>query len=152
MNYTNNQNSLENSKFLTQKRRRIMSDSSFYTETSNNEEYLTPVIKPSTKYAEIPVGFKIYNTMQNNQNKININSINNDEKINSTSMIVKNENKSQVQIRKMSNNSAEGKMSCNCKNSQCLKLYCECFSAMLYCDPKICSCKNCINNTENEVK
>lgn len=40
---------------------------------------------------------------------------------------------------------------CNCKNSQCLKLYCECFASMLYCDPKICSCKNCMNNTTNDV-
>ena len=33
---------------------------------------------------------------------------------------------------------------CNCKNSKCLKLYCECFSAGKYCDE--CNCFNCKNN------
>ncbi|XP_044482749.1 protein tesmin/TSO1-like CXC 2 isoform X2 [Mangifera indica] len=33
---------------------------------------------------------------------------------------------------------------CNCKRSKCLKLYCECFAAGLYCvEP--CSCQNCFN-------
>lgn len=40
---------------------------------------------------------------------------------------------------------------CNCKNSQCLKRYCECFTRMKYCDPLICSCKNCSNTKEKEV-
>jgi len=35
---------------------------------------------------------------------------------------------------------------CNCKRSKCLKLYCECFAAELFCDG--CNCVNC-NNTEN---
>ena len=34
---------------------------------------------------------------------------------------------------------------CNCKNSGCLKRYCECFSRMKYCDEN-CQCKNCLNN------
>ena len=38
---------------------------------------------------------------------------------------------------------------CNCKNSGCLKRYCECFSRMKYCDIN-CQCKNCINNINNE--
>ena len=33
---------------------------------------------------------------------------------------------------------------CNCKNSKCLKLYCECFAAGKYCDG--CNCFNCKNN------
>ncbi|EPS62527.1 hypothetical protein M569_12264, partial [Genlisea aurea] len=33
---------------------------------------------------------------------------------------------------------------CNCKNSRCLKLYCECFAAATYCDG--CNCVNCHNN------
>nr|AWW04542.1 cysteine-rich polycomb-like protein [Hevea brasiliensis] len=37
---------------------------------------------------------------------------------------------------------------CNCKNSLCLKLYCECFAAGLHCNG--CSCLNCHNNVENE--
>jgi hypothetical protein len=48
-------------------------------------------------------------------------------------------------------NNKKTKINCNCKNSQCLKFYCECFSTMLYCDPKVCSCKKCFNNSKNEV-
>nr|XP_008378097.2 protein tesmin/TSO1-like CXC 5 isoform X1 [Malus domestica] len=38
---------------------------------------------------------------------------------------------------------------CNCKNSRCLKLYCECFAAGIYCDG--CNCSNCHNNVNNEA-
>ena len=38
---------------------------------------------------------------------------------------------------------------CNCKNSGCLKRYCECFSRMKYCDSN-CQCNNCLNNLKNE--
>ena len=37
---------------------------------------------------------------------------------------------------------------CNCKNSKCLKLYCECFRAGLACLPS-CQCCNCSNLPEN---
>ncbi len=40
---------------------------------------------------------------------------------------------------------------CNCKNSNCLKMYCECFSKGLVCDSQTCSCQNCYNNDENKV-
>ncbi|KAM7275064.1 hypothetical protein ACFE04_016930 [Oxalis oulophora] len=40
------------------------------------------------------------------------------------------------------------KKQCNCKNSRCLKLYCECFAAGVYCDG--CNCSNCQNNVEKE--
>jgi len=40
------------------------------------------------------------------------------------------------------------KKQCNCKNSRCLKLYCECFASGRYCDG--CNCSNCYNNRENE--
>jgi hypothetical protein len=36
---------------------------------------------------------------------------------------------------------------CNCKNSKCLKLYCECFRQGKMCGPE-CSCKNCQNTTD----
>ncbi|OIW09275.1 hypothetical protein TanjilG_01246 [Lupinus angustifolius] len=36
---------------------------------------------------------------------------------------------------------------CNCKKSKCLKLYCDCFAAGIYCsDP--CSCQGCLNRQE----
>lgn len=38
---------------------------------------------------------------------------------------------------------------CNCKNSRCLKLYCECFASGVYCDG--CNCVNCCNNVGNEA-
>lgn len=34
---------------------------------------------------------------------------------------------------------------CNCKNSKCLKLYCECFAKNLTCGDH-CNCRNCRNN------
>lgn len=38
------------------------------------------------------------------------------------------------------------KKPCNCKQSKCLKLYCECFASGGYCDPSTCNCINCCNN------
>ncbi|KAJ8765823.1 hypothetical protein K2173_015720 [Erythroxylum novogranatense] len=38
---------------------------------------------------------------------------------------------------------------CNCKKSKCLKLYCECFAAGVYCiEP--CSCQDCYNKPMHE--
>ncbi|CAA6665990.1 unnamed protein product [Spirodela intermedia] len=42
------------------------------------------------------------------------------------------------------------KRQCNCKNSKCLKLYCECFASGSYCGDG-CNCVNCHNNIENEA-
>lgn len=39
---------------------------------------------------------------------------------------------------------------CNCKKSKCLKLYCECFAAELYCSG--CNCNDCHNTKEFEDK
>ncbi|EPS65022.1 hypothetical protein M569_09757, partial [Genlisea aurea] len=41
------------------------------------------------------------------------------------------------------------KKHCNCKNSRCLKLYCECFASQTYCDG--CNCMNCHNKLEFDV-
>jgi hypothetical protein len=40
------------------------------------------------------------------------------------------------------------KRRCHCKNSRCLKLYCECFTAGVYCSA--CSCIGCQNNEMHE--
>lgn len=39
---------------------------------------------------------------------------------------------------------------CNCKNSKCLKLYCECLATGEYCGPD-CGCQNCHNNPDCEA-
>ncbi|XP_022881434.1 uncharacterized protein LOC111398655 [Olea europaea var. sylvestris] len=38
---------------------------------------------------------------------------------------------------------------CNCKKSKCLKLYCDCFAAGIYCEEP-CSCQGCYNRPEYE--
>lgn len=43
------------------------------------------------------------------------------------------------------------KAGCNCKNSQCLKRYCECFSRLKFCDSSVCNCKNCFNTVAKKV-
>ncbi|XP_062191016.1 protein tesmin/TSO1-like CXC 7 isoform X2 [Phragmites australis] len=37
---------------------------------------------------------------------------------------------------------------CKCKNSKCLKLYCECFATGRYCND--CNCTGCFNNVSHE--
>ncbi|KAF8692179.1 hypothetical protein HU200_039781 [Digitaria exilis] len=37
---------------------------------------------------------------------------------------------------------------CSCKKSKCLKLYCECFAAGVYCSEP-CTCQGCLNNESN---
>ncbi|XP_010098085.2 protein tesmin/TSO1-like CXC 6 isoform X1 [Morus notabilis] len=37
---------------------------------------------------------------------------------------------------------------CGCKQTKCLKLYCECFASGIYCNG--CKCVDCHNNIENE--
>jgi len=38
---------------------------------------------------------------------------------------------------------------CNCKQSRCIKLYCECFAAGVYCN-QTCNCVDCWNNPQYE--
>ncbi|MCA6492051.1 MAG: TCR domain-containing protein [Chitinophagaceae bacterium] len=42
------------------------------------------------------------------------------------------------------------KISCNCKNSQCIKLYCDCFRNQTFCQD--CNCENCLNKTDNPTR
>mmetsp|Transcript_2902 Transcript_2902/g.4729 ORF Transcript_2902/g.4729 Transcript_2902/m.4729 type:complete len:397 (-) Transcript_2902:773-1963(-) len=44
--------------------------------------------------------------------------------------------------------SGEG-VSCNCRKSKCLKLYCECFKNQSYCSP-FCNCSECRNTVQFE--
>ncbi|EDQ85361.1 uncharacterized protein MONBRDRAFT_29304 [Monosiga brevicollis MX1] len=45
---------------------------------------------------------------------------------------------------------ASGGRTCNCKNSKCLKLYCECFANGEYCGPN-CNCVSCGNREATET-
>ncbi|KAJ4969456.1 hypothetical protein NE237_016157 [Protea cynaroides] len=47
------------------------------------------------------------------------------------------------------NNENKGCKRCNCKRSKCLKLYCECFAAGVYC-AEPCACQECFNKPEYE--
>ncbi|GLU22128.1 hypothetical protein SLE2022_382240 [Rubroshorea leprosula] len=49
--------------------------------------------------------------------------------------------------RAKSTSETEGCKRCNCKRSRCLKLYCECFAAGVYCIDS-CACENCFNKPE----
>ncbi|KAK9098843.1 hypothetical protein Syun_025888 [Stephania yunnanensis] len=44
---------------------------------------------------------------------------------------------------------SQGCKRCNCKRSKCLKLYCECFAAGIYC-AEPCACVECFNKPEYE--
>ncbi|XP_010519933.1 PREDICTED: protein tesmin/TSO1-like CXC 2 isoform X2 [Tarenaya hassleriana] len=42
----------------------------------------------------------------------------------------------------------DGNKRCNCKKTKCLKLYCDCFAAGVYCDES-CACQGCLNKPEH---
>lgn len=42
----------------------------------------------------------------------------------------------------------ENPSGCSCPKSRCIALYCDCFKAGRRCDPKTCSCLNCLNTVE----
>lgn len=47
-------------------------------------------------------------------------------------------------------NQTQQRKACNCRNSKCLKLYCECFASGVYCVPGHCNCNPCQNNLQYE--
>ena len=65
-------------------------------------------------------------------------------------IISKNPSAFQERIAVTSNQSSTikiNKIGCNCRNSQCLKAYCECFANGIKCT-KICNCHDCKNDDE----
>ncbi|WCJ30248.1 Tesmin/TSO1-like CXC domain-containing protein [Euphorbia peplus] len=53
--------------------------------------------------------------------------------------------------KRKTSSSAEGDgcKRCNCKKTKCLKLYCDCFAAGIYCSES-CTCQGCFNKPEYE--
>ncbi|CAL4926336.1 unnamed protein product [Urochloa decumbens] len=51
--------------------------------------------------------------------------------------------------RKLKNGDGDSCRHCSCKKSKCLKLYCACFAAKVYCSG-YCSCQGCLNNHTHE--
>ncbi|XVE98584.1 hypothetical protein REPUB_Repub03eG0118500 [Reevesia pubescens] len=61
-----------------------------------------------------------------------------------------NKQSPQKKRKKLSNSTdGEGCKRCNCKKTKCLKLYCDCFAAGIYC-AEPCSCQGCFNRPEYE--
>eukprot|EP01038_Epipyxis_sp_PR26KG_P013520 gene13520-18138_t len=52
--------------------------------------------------------------------------------------------------KSIKSNKANSKTSCNCKKSKCLKLYCDCFAVLSFCDPSSCNCNDCFNTNSPE--
>lgn len=53
--------------------------------------------------------------------------------------------------KKTSTDDANGPKTCNCKKSKCLKLYCDCFGAGIFCGDG-CACEGCGNRVEFQDK
>lgn len=51
-------------------------------------------------------------------------------------------------IKRPRQDSQSAKICCNCQKSRCLKLYCDCFAARVYCEG--CKCKDCLNTQSSE--
>ncbi|XP_038698531.1 CRC domain-containing protein TSO1-like isoform X2 [Tripterygium wilfordii] len=101
---------------------------------STPSETLHPMesLKPLVEYYATPLS----------KMKVNVEHVHNFEEIKQPSPRKK---------RKKSSSTLDGDgcKRCNCKKTKCLKLYCDCFAAGIYC-AEPCSCQGCFNRPEYE--
>ena len=57
-----------------------------------------------------------------------------------------------VGVKDQGSSSSSRTRGCNCKKSSCLKKYCECFQASVYCSVIVCKCRDCKNIEGNEER
>ncbi|XP_047970725.1 uncharacterized protein LOC125213953 isoform X2 [Salvia hispanica] len=62
-----------------------------------------------------------------------------------------NSNPKKKRKRSSDSNDGDGCKRCHCRKSKCLKLYCDCFAAGLYCAGS-CACQGCYNRPQYEDK
>ena len=69
-----------------------------------------------------------------------------------TEFYINGENKKiKIKLEKKKKKKLNIHSKCNCKNSHCLKLYCECFKKNGFCSQS-CSCKNCFNQKNSSLR
>ena len=120
----------------------VLSDlKSFYgTNTTKNEFIFNPLNSNVLSNFSLSQKENITENQIENQNlNINKKSLKNNElsTSNINSNIIINTNEKPI-------------FKCNCKNSNCLKFYCECFANGKFCDNDNCTCINCKNTPENK--
>uniref|UniRef100_M1C4F7 Cysteine-rich polycomb n=1 Tax=Solanum tuberosum TaxID=4113 RepID=M1C4F7_SOLTU len=78
-------------------------------------------------------------------------SLNNAKPLNDTVLLKPTEHTPSNKRKKktLDGNDGDGCKRCNCKKTKCLKLYCDCFAAGVYCVDS-CTCQGCFNRPEYE--
>eukprot|EP01132_Coremiostelium_polycephalum_P008428 gene8428-10347_t len=113
------------------------SSSSPSEKEQTNHEHNNNIIKPTTTNIVSNTSPIIENDINNNNNN-NIN--NNGQNDQSLSLTLSASTMAVV-------SGAPEKKVCHCKNSKCLKMYCECFAAKQLCNG--CHCYGCLNDEDN---
>ena len=127
---------------------KAMTSPSLMKRHGNNSTHVSsiyPLSTPSSSSKQHPAGGPL---IMENKSSDRFTSHDNDttpRRSNPKSNDDRKENRSPAQSAKKSGSKRNP---CNCKKSKCLKLYCECFAANLYCDG--CNCTDCSNTKEFE--
>ena len=139
-NYYGHKNLIEN-KIILENSSAILSDlKNIYGSNLTKNEYVFTSLNSSimTNFSlcqKDNTPNKIMNQVQNKNNKSNKRQLKNNDQVNSNICSSTNMSSSERPISR-----------CTCKNSNCLKFYCECFANGRFCEN--CICKNCKNTQE----